>query len=274
MIAIIKKWHRLPTLMALLMAIPLNAQKIGDNKVGQATKPHLLIFSGSDWCLPCIRLEKEVFSTPAFKDFAGENLHVLKIDFPQKQQLERKAIKRNDSLAALYNPEGAFPFLLLLSPTKKPLDTLPTTLATPEDYINRFQKKGFTQPRIFRKKALLMGSGFEFAIVHWDAHKAEELLQYCVTEVNRLEQLISDWTDSSEVSAVNRQAGLQPVRVGPELYSLTERSLRISKITQGAYDISFQGLDTWQFDQKDHPSLPPADTLKKRLKRWVSRRFN
>lgn len=81
----------------------------------------LLNFSGSDWCGPCIRLKKEVFESDAFSALAGNKLVLLRADFPRskKNQLPKEQVKHNEMLADKYNPEGKFPFTLLLSPDGK-----------------------------------------------------------------------------------------------------------------------------------------------------------
>ncbi len=79
-------------------------------------KPILMIFSGSDWCKPCIQLRETVIGTDQFTTFAEEELVLLELDFPYKRQnrLPKAQRKHNDALAAKYNPTGEFPLMLLL----------------------------------------------------------------------------------------------------------------------------------------------------------------
>ncbi|MEO8413441.1 MAG: thioredoxin family protein [Ginsengibacter sp.] len=76
----------------------------------------LLNFSGSDWCGPCIRLRKEIFESNVFSTMANTKLVLVNADFPRnkKNQLDKQLTKQNDALADKYNPEGKFPFTLLL----------------------------------------------------------------------------------------------------------------------------------------------------------------
>lgn len=76
----------------------------------------LLKFSGSDWCLPCIKMKKEVFDSPEFQDFASTHLVLVNADFPRhkKNQLEEKQKEHNERLAERYNPNGKFPLTILL----------------------------------------------------------------------------------------------------------------------------------------------------------------
>ncbi|RYZ00375.1 MAG: thioredoxin family protein [Chitinophagaceae bacterium] len=85
----------------------------------QAAAEHkqvLLRFSGSDWCIPCIRMEKEVFHDSVFLRFAQAHLLLLNADFPRqkKHQLPPAQQAANDALAERYNAAGAFPLLVLL----------------------------------------------------------------------------------------------------------------------------------------------------------------
>ncbi len=76
----------------------------------------LLNFSGSDWCIPCMKLRADIFNSDAFQDFAKDNLVLVNADFPRKKKdkLSNEQQKENDALAAKYNPEGRFPFTILL----------------------------------------------------------------------------------------------------------------------------------------------------------------
>lgn len=76
----------------------------------------LLNFSGSDWCIPCIRLHKELLETAAFQQYADSSLILLEVDFPRlkKNQLSKEQQKKNDALADKYNPQGSFPLTMLL----------------------------------------------------------------------------------------------------------------------------------------------------------------
>ncbi|MEM6343743.1 MAG: thioredoxin family protein [Bacteroidota bacterium] len=79
-------------------------------------KPILLVFSGSDWCRPCIQLEREVFQDSSFLAFAESELILLKADFPRsrKNRLPDEQKLHNERLAQRYNPKGEFPLVLLL----------------------------------------------------------------------------------------------------------------------------------------------------------------
>lgn len=85
----------------------------------EAAKSHKLIlvcFSGSDWCGPCIRERKEILETSTFEDFASDHLVLVRADFPRqkKNQLSPEQTKLNEALADKYNPDGKFPYTLLI----------------------------------------------------------------------------------------------------------------------------------------------------------------
>lgn len=85
----------------------------------EAAKTHKLIlinFSGSDWCGPCIRERKEILENTTFENYADSHLILVRADFPRqkKNQLSAEQIHRNEALADKYNPDGKFPFTLLV----------------------------------------------------------------------------------------------------------------------------------------------------------------
>ena len=100
-----------------------------------------------------------------------------------------------------------------------------------------------------KRTTMLMGSKFEITIVAPDSASAERQIDTVIGEVSRIENLISDWKSSSQVSEVNRNAGIQPVKVDREVYELTRRAISISEVTGGAFDISFAAMEkVWKFD--------------------------
>jgi thioredoxin-related protein len=110
-------------LIALLALFVFNAQPEWRTNFQQAkdlaAKEHkyiLVNFSGSDWCIPCIRMEKQVFETDTFVSYANKNLVLVKADFPRlnKNKLSREQTALNEKLASQYDPHGKFPYTLLV----------------------------------------------------------------------------------------------------------------------------------------------------------------
>jgi thioredoxin-related protein len=105
-----------------------NVTWLGDfsTATSEASKEDKLIlinFSGSDWCGPCIRLRKEILESSTFEGYAKDHLVLVRADFPRqkKNQLDAAQVKRNEALADKYNPEGKFPFTILVDKNGKVL---------------------------------------------------------------------------------------------------------------------------------------------------------
>ncbi|WP_047245615.1 FAD:protein FMN transferase [Maribacter thermophilus] len=95
----------------------------------------------------------------------------------------------------------------------------------------------------------LMGSRFDITVVANDSVTANGYISDAVAEITRIEKLISSWDKNSQTSEINRNAGIKPVKVAPELYALIKRAIGISKLTDGAFDISYASMDRiWKFD--------------------------
>ena len=99
----------------------------------------LLDFSGSDWCGWCIRLEKEIFSQDAFKDFAEENLVCVLVDFPRAKEQSKELKQQNSDLAQKYNVKG-YPTIIILSPDGKPVGVTGYLQGGPWEYARHLKK--------------------------------------------------------------------------------------------------------------------------------------
>jgi protein disulfide-isomerase len=113
----------LPLLAVALICPAFAGGWSDDYKASLATaakenKKVLLDFTGSDWCGWCIRLKRETFDQPAFKEYADKNLVLVEIDFPQGKSQSPEVKKQNDLLQQQYHVDG-FPTLVLLSPEGK-----------------------------------------------------------------------------------------------------------------------------------------------------------
>lgn len=107
-------------------------------------KQILINFSGSDWCGPCIRLRKEILESEVFEAYAKENLILVRADFPRqkKNQLPAAQVKQNEALAEKYNPEGKFPYTLLVDENGKVLkswDGYPNE--APEKFVQEIKSR-------------------------------------------------------------------------------------------------------------------------------------
>jgi len=92
---------------------------------------------------------------------------------------------------------------------------------------------------IFRRTLRLMGNRFEISVVGTDSVWADNCIDGAVNEINRVEKLLSAFSEDGQITEINRNAGIKPVKVNAEIYRLIDRALNISELTQGAFDITF-----------------------------------
>lgn len=101
----------------------------------------------------------------------------------------------------------------------------------------------------YKRTLKLMGSRFDVTVVADSQSQADGFIDEAVREIQRIERLISSWDTNSQTSLINRNAGVKPVVVDSELFNLIARAIGISKLTQGAFDISYASMDKiWKFD--------------------------
>jgi thioredoxin-related protein len=97
----------------------------------------ILVFKGSDWCAPCIKLDREIWETMEFKDYAKEHFVLLEADFPRKKQnkLDDVQQEKNNKLAEKYNKQGFFPLVVVLDKNGNVLGNTGYKKMTPSKYI-------------------------------------------------------------------------------------------------------------------------------------------
>lgn len=96
-------------------------QAQADAKAGN--KMLLVDFTGSDWCGWCMKLDREVFSKPEFKEYADKNLVLLEVDFPRRKQISAEQRAHNEKLAREHEVMG-FPTILLFDSSGKKVGEL------------------------------------------------------------------------------------------------------------------------------------------------------
>jgi thiamine biosynthesis lipoprotein len=123
------------------------------------------------------------------------------------------------------------------------------------------------EKKLYKQGHRLMGNHFEISVVDADQHHAEQLIGMAVAEIRRIESLLTTYSDTSETARINAAAGISPVAVSSETFQLIERSIRISRITQGAFDITYGSVDKslWNFDTT-MTRLPHAGTARKMVR--------
>ncbi|WP_231489809.1 FAD:protein FMN transferase [Pedobacter sp. Leaf170] len=107
----------------------------------------------------------------------------------------------------------------------------------------------------------LMGNRFEFTVISANEQVGNAAIDSAIDEVSRIERLLTTFSNDSQTSLINENAGLAPVKVDDEVISLIERSVKISEITDGAFDLTYGSIDKrlWNFDQ-NMTSLPDVET--------------
>lgn len=103
--------------------------------------------------------------------------------------------------------------------------------------------------KVYQRTLKLMGSRFDISVVAETQELGDRYIDLAIGEISRIEKLISSWDFNSETSKINRNSGIKPVVVDEELFQLIKRAIKISELTNGAFDISYASMDrVWYFD--------------------------
>lgn len=111
---------------------------------------------------------------------------------------------------------------------------------------------------VFRHETRLMGTEFEISVVGDNHAWANERINSAIAEISRIEKLLSAFGDDSEIKAINRNAGIRPVKVNGEILRLIDRALKISELTYGAFDITYYSADKIFIDSNGNT---PVNTI-------------
>ncbi|MDF2431898.1 MAG: FAD:protein transferase [Mucilaginibacter sp.] len=117
---------------------------------------------------------------------------------------------------------------------------------------------------ILRRLVRLMGDRFEISVVSNNHIWAEERIDDAIAEINRVEKLLSAFSDDSSINEINRNAGIKPVKTDAEIFRLIDRSLQIADLTHGAFDITYYAGDK---DSRDFDNTPDKVSVKAALGR-------
>ena len=111
--------------------------EIAKERSAKEGKNIVLCFSGSDWCIPCIKLEKTIWESMEFANYSQSHFVLLRADFPKKKAnaLPKEQQDQNDKLAESYNKQGMFPLVVLLNKSGKVLGTTSYKNISPTEYI-------------------------------------------------------------------------------------------------------------------------------------------
>lgn len=120
---------------------------------------------------------------------------------------------------------------------------------------------------MYKKEMRLMGNHFEITVVAQDEAWAHTQIDKGVCEIQRIEKLLTTFSDDSETNLININAGIAAVKVSTEIIKLIQRALKISSVTQGAFDLTYGSVDKslWNFDTT-MTSLPSKELAKKSVR--------
>jgi thioredoxin-related protein len=99
----------------------------------------LIDFTGSDWCVWCVRLHKEILETKFFQDYARSSLVLLEVDLPREKKLPPELLRQNQSLAEKYKVEG-FPTIILLDPSGREIGRTGYMQGGPKTFIRDLKR--------------------------------------------------------------------------------------------------------------------------------------
>ena len=105
-------------------------------------KPLILVFSGSDWCAPCIKLDQKIWQSEEFVAYAKKNYILYRADFPRKKtnRLSAELQVQNEKLAEKYNPKGYFPLVIILDAKEEVLGKTGYANCTPKEYLSKLNE--------------------------------------------------------------------------------------------------------------------------------------
>ena len=133
-------------LMVMLTSVSFSQDWITDFQTAKSiakkeNKAIVLVFQGSDWCAPCMKLEREIWSTETFKKYAKDHFVMLQADFPRRKKnaLPNEQQEKNNMLFEKYNKNGYFPFVVILDANGNVLGETGYEKTTPQQYINKLE---------------------------------------------------------------------------------------------------------------------------------------
>lgn len=123
------------------------------------------------------------------------------------------------------------------------------------------------EQKAYKRHMRLMGNAFEITVVATDAEFADKCIDNAVAEISRIEVLLTTFNETSQTNLINLNAGIRPVPVDREVYDLIARSIKLSALTQGAFDITYGSVDKrfWNFDTK-MTALPDREAAKQAVR--------
>lgn len=118
----------------------------------------------------------------------------------------------------------------------------------------------------FKANRAIMGTAIHVELWHTDKIIAEQNIQRVFTEMRRIDSLMSPFKKDSELSLINNQAAKHPLKIGSELFNLIQQSINISKLSNGAFDITFASVGRfYDYRKKFKPTKKELSTNLKKI---------
>jgi len=233
------------------------------------TKPTLIVFWAT-WCSSCLR------EIPLLKKLHlehGEKIDVISVSIDTDLNKVRNFVEKVDAkytnliddngrLAGFFGVKQT-PALFVVDPQGH-IQARGNRVASLISPLLSLVKE--RESMSVTRDTVLMGTDISFVVLSADEKKAHNAIDVALAEIKRIEDLMTDWRES-ELTSLNRSAAIVPVKVDPEIFFLIEEALKVSKLTQGAFDISYASVGAlWDFSRRR--SIPPQDAdIKQALSR-------
>ena len=112
-----------------------------------------------------------------------------------------------------------------------------------------------------------MGTLLRVGVWTTDEAKGHDGIEHVFREFDRLEALLSNWKNDSDVTRLNNNAGIAPVKVSQDTIAVLRVAHDVSELTRGKFDVTFGALtDIWRFDHDQDNVVPEHDLIEARLK--------
>ncbi len=129
------------------------------------------------------------------------------------------------------------------------------------------QPEDGAQPEVIHRSYKAMGTQITITAYTTDKERAVSVMEQAFKEFDRLEKLLTTWLPQSDVSKLNKSAGGPAIKVAPEVISILQKAISLSRLTEGKFDVTFGALSgLWRFDHQNQDNkIPPEKEIKKRL---------
>lgn len=121
------------------------------------------------------------------------------------------------------------------------------------------------EPHLVRGQREMMSTIYQMTIVSDDEAGAHEAMEAAFDEIDRLENVLSEWRDGTEISRINAAAGHDAVVVGDDTMTVVRAGLEVSAWSDGAFDLSWAALRGMYLFQRGQEHVPTDEEIAARL---------